>query len=182
MAVATSTAAILAATVGAGASTTTAVVGSRAQTGAARRAQQASDRAAARAEAFEREQDALNRAEAARRDAEDKRRWDVEQANLAKERAERDARQGYEDRLRYRKMVNLSRLIGGPMPEPLPNFTGGASMSMPLAAVSSAPIASRPATANAMIAEPGAFDPFTDAVVPVPGVPLNSLARRRRVL
>lgn len=161
----------------------TGVIAARAQSGASRRATEASDRAAARAEAFERDQDEKNRADAARLEAEDRRRWDVEQQNIAAQKAENDARQQYEDKIRYQKMVNLAQLTGGPRPEPLPNFGGGTYQPQAQSYASpGAPIMSRPSTANAMIAPPnaGPFDPF--AAAPTMGMPLASLNRSRRIV
>lgn len=154
----------------------TGAIAARSQSGAAKRATEATERAAKRAEAFEREQDAIERADHARIEAEERRRFDIEQANIAREKAERDARQAYEDKLRYRKMVNLSRLTGMPTPEPLPNFAGAGGTYTPVSPVipAGADIMSRPSTANAMIAAP--FDPFTD---PPRGIPLTALNRRR---
>lgn len=163
---------------------TSSVASSRAASSASKRAITSQNTAAAKAEAFEREQDEKNRADAERVESEDRRRWDTEQQNLASERAERDARQAYEDKIRYRKMVNLARLTGGPTPDPLPNFGGGGGAYSPnqaTYAAPGAPILARPSTANAMIAAPGAqnvpFDPFTDTQRN--GWPLSAVSRRR---
>jgi hypothetical protein len=166
---------VAAAAIAGGTQVVSSVVGSRAQSGANKRALQASEDAARRAEAFQREQAAREDADDARLEAEDRRRWDTEQANLARQQAERDARQQYEDRLRYRKMVNLARLTGMPAPDPMPTF-GGASADPAMATPvrqSSAPLMSRPSTANAMI--PQDFDPFA---APAQRMPISRLSRR----
>lgn len=173
----------------------TAAIGAKAQSNASKRALQASERGAVRAEAFTREQDTQNRADEERRDAEDKRRWEIEQANIAREKSERDARQSYEDTIRYGKMVNLARLTGQPIP-PRPNFSGAgdqtiASLSQP----KSAPLMSRPSTANAMIAQPGAVYPMganshtaAAASLGLPGnsvqtaIPMSRLVGKRRAI
>lgn len=157
----------------------TTVAASKIQSGANKRALQATERGAERAEAFTREQDAANRADEERRDAEDRRRWEIEQQNLARDKAERDARQSYEDTIRYGKMVNLARLTGQPIPE-RPNFAGGgdttiASLSRPPV---SAPLMSRPSAANQMIAQPGAIDPLSQNQ----RMPLSNLVGKRRVI
>lgn len=170
---------VAAAAIAGGASVATGVMGSRSASGANRRALEASERAAQRAEAFEREQDTRNRADQERRDAEDQRRWNVDQENTARQQAERDARQQYEDQLRYRKMVNLARLTGMPAPEPMPSM-GGASPGAPVMAQprreASSAMQSRPSTANQMIQQPE-FDPFQ-----APGaqrMPISRLSGRR---
>lgn len=168
------------------------VIGAKSQSKANNRALAAQKEASTRAEAFERDQDAKNRADDERRDAEDKRRWDVEQANLASTKAEQDARQRYEDQIRYRKMVNIARLTGQPMPEALPDFSGGRSAPMTIGSMSGKPPVSEPmmfapSRANAMIetADP-MFNPLANVQARVSGtgyapqsVPLSKLAGRR---
>lgn len=159
------------------------VVSSRAASGASRRSIAATNAAAARAEAFEREQEALNRADQERRDAEDKRRWEVEQANVARIQEQNDQRLAYEDAIRYGKMVNLARLTGQPAPPPPPRLGGGsiASLTMPSAArQASAPIMSRPSTAAAMI--PAATDFPTSPLSEPQRMPISQLVGRRRVI
>jgi hypothetical protein len=175
--------AALPAVIGGAAQAVSTVVGSRAQSNAAKRATTAQQQAAARAEAHEREQAAREDARLDRIEAEDRRRHDIEQANIARQQAERDSRQAYEDDIRYTKMVRLAELTGGPRPNRPPVFgTGAPSASVPLAstyAPPNAPIMARPSTANQMIAAAPPFDPFTDAAMPPPGVPLRALNRRR---
>lgn len=173
----------------AGAGTT--AIASRASSSANRRAIEAQERAAARAEAAAKEEDALNRAEVARRDAEDKRRWEVEQANQARKQAQEDAllkdnlaRANYEDAIRYGKMVNLARLTGQPIPERMPARTAALDvLSEPATArQASAPIMSRPSSANATIAAPGAFPVSPLSPEQPQRMPISSLVGRRRVI
>lgn len=176
--------AVYAAIAGGVASTAGSVIAAKSQSGATKRSIAATTNAAAKAEAFEREQDAQNRADQARRDAEDERRWSIDQQNLAATKAEQNARQAYEDKLRYRKMVNLAKLTGGPMPDPLPDFGGAGGTYTPAPstyAAPGAPILAQPSTANAMIAAPGQgpFDPFAP---PQPGIPLSAVSRRMRTV
>lgn len=158
----------------------TAIIGSRAQTGASRRAQAAQDAADRRAEAALKE----DRDAEAARDAEDKRRWEVEQTNLVRRQAETDARTAYEDTIRYGKMVNLARLTGQPIPAPPPR----AGDAMPASAAPSrarpatAPIMSRPSTANATITAPGAFPTSPLDVSQPQRMPISQLVGRRRVV
>jgi len=172
---------VVAAAITGGAALAGQIASSKAAAGANKRATSAQERAAQRAEQFEVEQDTKNRADESRRDAEDKRRWDVEQANLATQQQERDARQQYEDQIRYRKMVNIARLTGQPMPDALPNFSGGEGSGAPLTIGSiarppvSQPIMSAPSQANAMITAPvdPLFNPLADLNTRVsPGSPM----------
>lgn len=161
----------------------TAAIGARASSNANKRSIEASDRAAARAEAAAREEDALNRADQERRDAEDKRRWEVEQANLQRRQEQDDQRLAYEDAIRYGKMVNLARLTGQPIPQAPPRVgagTGGAYMEP--ARQASAPIMSRPSSANAAIAAPGAVSPFGDPNTVPQRMPISRLVGRREVI
>lgn len=163
----------------------TAVIGARSQSGASKRAITAQERAAARAEQFEREQDAQNRADEDRRAAEDKRRFDIDQQNIMAEKAERDARQAYqdqrqayEDRIRYGKMVRLSQLLGQPAPDPLPAFSGGAPYAPPVTlgrAPVSQPVMAAPSRANALV---DTADPLFNPLA-AQRVPLSALSRRR---
>lgn len=169
----------------------TATIAAKSQSGANKRAIQAQERAAARAEAAAREEDALNRADAERRDAEDRRRWEVEQANLARKQAQDDAllkdslaRSNYEDAIRYGKMVNLARLTGQPLPPPLPTRSSIDLLSNVQPAQTrqaSAPVMSRPSSANASIPSPGAF-PASPLSAEQPMRPMNQLVGRRRVI
>lgn len=184
--------AIAAAAIAGGASIGTGVISSRAQTGATKRSLAASDAAARRAEAATREEDALNRADQERRDAEDRRRWEVQQANEARKQAQDDAllkdniaRANYEDAIKYGKMVNLARLTGQPIPERPPARSAASAFldadSSPVRQAS-APIMSRPSSANAAIAAPGAY-----AVSPLnpaqpQRMPISNLVGRRRVI
>ncbi len=150
--------------------------------------------AAAKAEAFTREEDAKNRADAAARDAEAKRQFDINQQNalhqqqvqdkqLADEMAIRNAtlaQQNYKGQNRYNALLSLSKLAGidappafQPMAIPAnwdPNSVGGPTpvdLSIPKQGVSSGLIASRPSSAQAMIQQPGAWSPFTSQA-PIP--------------
>ncbi len=178
-----------AAAIAGGAQTASSVASSRAQAGASRRATAAQTQAATRAEAFEREQDGKDRADEARIEAEEHRRWDADQANKARQQAQDDARlqmmdrrQQYEDSLRHGKRVRLAELTGGPVPQAPPMFGAPADGTYtPLAstyAAPGAPVMSRQGTANAMIAAPGQFDPFAEAQAPWM-MPLSDVSRRR---
>lgn len=173
---------VAAAAIAGGASIGSGVVASRAQTGATKRSLAASDAAARRAEIATREEDALNRADQARRDAEDKRRWEVEQANLVRRQAQDDERANYEDAIRYGKMVNLARLTGQPIPARPPARSGAPSFVDLDRPPASAPILSRPSSANASIAPPGEFamSPLTPAQPQ--RMPISQLVGRRRVI
>jgi hypothetical protein len=145
-----------------------------------------------KAEAATREEEALNRADQERRDAEDKRRWEVDQANQARKQAQEDAllkdnlaRATYEDQIRYRKMVKLSQLTGSPLPPPLPTRTSIDALSEAAPSArqqASAPIMSRPSTANAMMAAPGAFPVSPLSPEPPQRMPISNLVGRRRVI
>lgn len=163
-----------------------AVIASRQQTGSNKRSIAAQDAAAKRAEAALLE----DRTRDDERDAEDKRRWEVDQANQVRKQAQEDAllkdnlaRANYEDAIRYGKMVNIARLTGQPMPTRPPARTAidmlsGLNTPSPSRAPSD-PLMSRQSTANAMIAAPGAFPMSPEQPQ---RMPISNLVGRRRVV
>lgn len=148
------------------------VLASRSQSRSNRDALAASERGAQRAEAFEREQDTLQRGDDTRREAEERRRFDIEQANLLAERTERDQRQQYEDMLRYRRMVNIAQLTGQAPPPP-PRF--GAAQGPPQAPPQRVPLRAlaRPVFSESAMRRPVVgdadpmFDPLADQRMPL---------------
>lgn len=166
------------------------IAGARIQSGSNKRAIQAQTDAASRAEAFELARELNDRKERDRVAAEEQRRWDVEQANLARRQEQEDAilrdnleRAAYEDAIRYGKMVNIARLTGQPIPQPPPKRTALPSMSdlgtpKVVTANPSAPIASKASTANAMVAAPGTAAMFEESR----RMPLRGLVGHRRAI
>lgn len=178
---------VAAAAISGGAALAGGVVSSRQQSGANRRAIQAQERAAQRAETFEREQDRLNRSDQERRDAEDRRRYETEQANIARRQAQEDAllqdqlaRQQYDDDAQYQRRLNIARLTGQPAPPRPPRRTAASALqTSPVApqgaAMPTGAIASAPSRANAMVQDAAGFDPFQ---APTQRMPISRLSGR----
>lgn len=156
--------AVAAAAIAGGAAITGSVISSKSQSKSQKRALSAQEKAAAKAEAFELDQDTRNRAERERQDADEAKRYAVDQANIARKQAQEDAlladsieRANYEDAIRYGKMVRLAELTGNPAPPPLPKRTAGlpTQTAAPQQAQASGLVPTRASTANAMISGPG---------------------------
>lgn len=191
--------AVLVAAIPAVAAIGSAVVSSKAQSSSTTRSLAAQRAAATRAEAFEREQDALNRAERDREAAEQKRQFEITQANLARQQAQEDAitrdnleRAAYEDAIRYGKAVNLARLTGNPVPQAPPPRTAASLLNPQSQASSNSPVGglmlARPSSANAMVDRaPVRVSPLARPMGSEMGMPsemprtLGELARRRRM-
>ncbi len=129
------------------------VYGSKKASQANQAAAKATADAAAKADAFQRQQDAENRAEEARQAAEDKRRYDIDQENQRRTQAQNDflLRQQIEEKnqkalQRYTALKNLAGLAGvAPPPDYKPQELPP-SFALPTTAPTQAPTSDVPRT------------------------------------
>lgn len=181
-----------------------AVISAKSQSSATKRSLAAQEKAANKAEAYEREQDEFNRAERARADAEEARRFAIQQANEVRKQQQEDAlladqleRANYEDAIRYNKAVKLAQLTGQAAPPPPPRRTTADQLNQPVPtqttqAATSGPVMARDSRANALVqgaslgqlaGVPGmSRDPRASMQMPTEAPPLllGNLAQRRR--